>query len=204
MKTWGAFYMKHKKILSLFPGVFFAILLCVHLVNSIPVWSYYPFMSKVTDIIIWLGYAIIIYGFLTSHKDKVLFVGFSVLALGNVLIRYHSVFSIIEWLCVLLIITTHLTTFLPDFTKTAKQLWFVPALCAIGSGIISAITQIFYSLESISFTTLIESIVSFFRFNADSMFPSLVQAICLLIAMDYIVNLSHGRINKVLENSPKE
>lgn len=165
--------MKQKQASSLLPGILFAVLVILDVKNlfSILGSGYAPSLGWILRI---AGYAVITFSLLTSRRDMVLLIGFAVSALASLF--GGSVLSIVAWLAVAVIGVTFLTDYAPQLSKTAKTIWFVPALCVIVGWVIYAIQTI----STMGWVNVVPSILN-----------NIVLAISLFLAMKYVVNPPH-------------
>lgn len=165
--------MKQKQTSAILPGILFAILIVLDIIGIILVLIS---GGNVTLSLGWIlkvaGFVVITFALLTSRRDIVLLIGFAVSALA-ILLGSNNILAIIAWLSVLFIGFSYLTNYVPRFTKIAKSIWFVPAICVI-------IEWVIYAIQTIS-TAGIVSVVP-------SIFNNIVLVFSLLLSMKYVVN----------------
>ena len=163
--------MKQKQTSSVLSGILFAILVILDIKNLITYLGngYAPSLGWVLRI---AGYAVITFALLTSRRDIVLLIGFVVSALAS-LFGNNNILSIVAWVAATVIGAAFLTNYVPQLTKTAKSIWFVPALCVIIGWVIFAIQTI----SSAGWINVVPSILN-----------NIVLAASLFLSMNYVVN----------------
>jgi len=179
--------MKQKQTSSILPGILFAILVVLDIKNLITILGsgYAPSLGWILRV---AGYAVITFALLTSRRDIVLLIGFAVSALAS-LLGNNNILSIVAWLSVLVIGVAYLTNYVPQLTKTAKTIWFVPALCVIVGWVIYAIQTI----STAGWVNVVPSILN-----------NIVLAISLFLSMSYVVNPPRKPQIEVVEEVDEE
>ena len=179
--------MKQKQTSSILPGILFAILVVLDIKNLITILGsgYAPSLGWILRV---AGYVVITFALLTSRRDIVLLIGFAVSALAS-LIGNNSILSIVAWLGVVVIGIAYLTNYVPQLTKTAKTIWFVPALCVIVGWVIYAIQTI----STVGWVNVVPSILN-----------NIVLAISLFLSMNYVVNPPRKPQIEVAEETDEE
>ena len=176
-----------KKQSSIIPGILFAVLVILDIKNLITILSsgYAPSLGWVLRV---AGYAVIAFALLTSRRDIVLLIGFAVSALASLFGNNH-ILSIVAWLGTVVIGAAYLTNYVPQLAKTAKSIWFVPALCVIAGWVIYAIP-----------TTSTAGWVNV----APSILNDIVLVLSLLLSMNYVVNPPRQQQIEVAEETVEE
>lgn len=179
--------MKQKQTSSILPGILFAILVILDIGSLITVLvnGYAPSLGWILRV---GGYAVITFALLTSRRDIVLLIGFAVSALAS-LFGNSNILSIVGWVAVIVISIAYLTNYAPQLTKTAKTIWFVPALCVIVGWVIHAIRTIAIA----GWINVVPTILS-----------NIVLVISLLLSMNYVVNPPRKQQIEVAEETAEE
>lgn len=179
--------MKQKQTSSVLPGILFAILVVLDIKNLITILGsgYAPSLGWILRV---TGYAVITFALLTSRRDIVLLIGFAISALAS-LLGNNNILSIVAWLSVLVIGVAYLTNYVPQLTKTAKSIWFVPAICVIVGWVIYAIQTI----STVGWVNVVPSILN-----------NIVLVFSLLLSMNYVVNPPRKQQIEVAEETAEE
>lgn len=179
--------MKQKQSSSVLSGILFAILVVLDVKNLIAHLGsgYAPSLGWVLRI---AGYAVITFALLTSRRDIVLLIGFVVSALAS-LFGNNNILSIVAWLAVIVIGVAYLTNYVPQLTKTAKSICFLPALCVI-------IGWIIFAIQTISTAGWVNV--------APSILSNIVLALSLYLSMNYVVNPPRKQQIEVTEETAED
>ncbi len=164
--------MKQKQTLPVLPGILFAILIVLGILNLITTLGsgFFPSLGWILRI---GGYAVISYSILTSRRDIVLVVGFAVTTLAS-LLGNSGIFTILAWLSALFVCIVYLTDYLPQLTKTASTMRPIPAAFICVGWVVHAIQAIIFSA---GWFNVIFSLIT-----------NLILTAALLYSMDYIMD----------------